>query len=116
LAKVVPAGTAGAVPLTDGSGNAGLIVLQNPAPGTRGTLGQNVLRGLAPWRFDLNMSKAFRLTEGTRVQFRADAVNVLNHPQAAPPSLTINTPTTLWGSTTSKSGGRTFQAQLRLDF
>jgi hypothetical protein len=116
LAKIVPGGTAGAIPLTDGSGNAGLIVLQNPKPGTQGNLGQNVLRGLAPWRFDLNLSKAFKITEGTRVQFRADAVNVLNHPQAAAPSLTINTPTTLWGSTTTKTGGRTFQAQLRLDF
>jgi hypothetical protein len=116
LAKIVPGGTAGAIPLTDGSGNAGLIVLQNPKPGTQGNLGQNVLRGLAPWRFDMNLSKAFRITEGTRLQFRADAVNVLNHPQANAPSLSINTPTTLWGSTTSKTGGRTFQAQLRLDF
>jgi len=121
LAKVVPAGTAGAVPLTDGSGNAGLIVLQNPAPGHQGNLGQNVLRGLAPWRFDLNLSKAFRITEATRLQFRADAVNVLNHPQAAAPSLSINpgTPAVLWGSiggANPKTGGRTFQAQLRLDF
>ncbi|HEY2382036.1 MAG TPA: TonB-dependent receptor [Terriglobia bacterium] len=116
LAKVVTAGTPGSIPLTDGSGNAGLIVLQNPQPGTQGNLGQNVLRGLAPWRLDMNLSKAFRITEDVRAQFRADAVNVLNHPQPNAPSLTINTPTTLWGSTTSKTGGRTFQAQLRIDF
>jgi hypothetical protein len=116
LARVVPAGTAGSIPLTDGSGNAGQIVLQNPQPGTVGNLGQNVLRGLAPWRFDFNLSKAFRITESTRIQFRADAVNVLNHPQAAAPNLNINTPANLWGQTTTKTGGRTFQAQLRLDF
>ena len=116
LARVVSGGTPGSIPLTDGSGNAGLIVLQNPQPGTQGNLGQNVLRGLAPWRFDLNLSKSFRVREDMKVQFRADAVNVLNHPQANAPSLSINTPTTLWGSTTSKTGTRIFQAQLRLDF
>ena len=82
LARIVSGGTPGSIPLTDGSGNAGLIVLQNPQPGTQGNLGQNVLRGLAPWRFDLNLSKSFRVTEDMKVQFRADAVNVLNHPQA----------------------------------
>src|SRR5262249_49158224 len=51
LAKIVPAGTAGSIPLNDGSGNNGIIVLQNPQPGTRGNLGQNVLRGLSTWRF-----------------------------------------------------------------
>ena len=118
LARVVPGGTAGAVPLTDGSGNAGMIVLQNPQPGTQGNLGQNVLRGLAPWRLDMNLSKSFKVTEDVRAQFRADAVNVLNHPQPAAPSLTIlNTPTpALWGQTTTKTGGRVFQAQLRVDF
>jgi hypothetical protein len=116
LARIEPAGTPGAVPLTDGSGNTGLIVLQNPQPGHQGNLGQNTIRGLAPWRLDMNLSKAFKITESTRLQFRADAVNVLNHPQAGAPSLTINTPTTLWGSTTTKTGTRTFQAQLRLDF
>jgi hypothetical protein len=118
LAKIVPGGTAGSVPLTDGSGNAGMIFLQNPQPGHQGNLGQNVLRGLAPWRFDLNLSKAFKITESTRVQFRADAVNVLNHPQAAAPNLSINpgTPAAPWSQITTKTGGRTFQAQLRLDF
>jgi len=116
LARIVPAGTAGTV--TDAAGNSAVIVLQNPLPGHVGNLGQNVLRGLAPWRFDLNISKAFKVTEGTKLQFRADAVNVLNHPQAqfATNNLSINNSSTIWGSMTSKTGGRTFQAQLRLDF
>jgi hypothetical protein len=119
LAKIVPAGTAGSIPLNDGSGNNGIIVLQNPLPGTRGNLGQNVLRGLSVWRFDANLGKSFKISETKRIQFRADAVNVLNHPQPANPNLNINTPATPWGQIGGglpKSGARTFQAQLRLDF
>ena len=131
VAKIVPAGTAGSVPLNDGSGNSGVIVLQNPLPGRRGNLGQNVLRGLPIWRFDTNLAKSFKITETKSLQFRADAFNVLNHPQpvgplnAVNPSLSINPNLTAgptfgapipFGQLTSKTGGRVFQAQLRFDF
>src|SRR5262249_38903059 len=116
LAKVVPAGTAGSTPLTDGSGKAYQIVLQNPLPGQRGTLGQNVLRSLPIWRFDTNLLKRFKISETKTVQFRADAFNVLNHPQPGGPSLSILSSATPFGQITSKSGGRTFQGQIRLTF
>jgi Carboxypeptidase regulatory-like domain len=122
IAKIVPAGTPGSVPLTDGSGNAGLIVLQNPQPGQRGNLGQNVLKGLPVWRFDTNLAKSFKITESKSLQFRADAFNVFNHPQPGAPNLSINpssltTGTALpWGQITTKTGNRTFQGQLRLMF
>jgi hypothetical protein len=121
VAKIVPAGTAGSVPLNDGTGNSGLIVLQNPQPGTRGNLGQNVLRVLPVWRFDANIAKAFRITETKSLQFRADAFNVLNHPQPGNPNLSIN-PNLIsgaavpWGQITTKTGNRVFQGQLRLQF
>ena len=120
LAKIVPAGTPGAV--ADGSGNFGLIVLQNPAPGQRGNLGQNVVKTLPVWRFDTNISKSIKITESKSLQFRADAFNVLNHPQPGAPNLTIN-PSSLttgaaqpWGQITMKTGTRTFQGQLRFQF
>jgi len=116
LVKVVPAGTAGSVPLTDGSGRAGLIVLQNPQPGTQGNLGRNVLRDLPVYRWDGNLSKTFKLTESKSLAFRADVQNVLNHPQPGGPSLTINTPATPFGQITNKAGARSFQGQLRLNF
>ena len=128
VAKIVPVGTAGSVPLNDGSGNAGLIVLQNPQPGKRGNLGQNVLRGLPIWRFDTNLSKAFKITETKSLQFRVDAFNVLNHPQpgnpnnlTTNPTLSINPNLTTgaaipWGQITTKTGSRVFQGQLRLQF
>src|SRR5262249_56763238 len=104
VARVVPAGTAGAFALNDGSGNFGKIVLQNPLPGKQGNLGQNVLRSLPIWRFDANVSKSIRITESKNLQFRLDAFNVLNHAQPGAPSLTINTSTTPFGQITSKNG------------
>ena len=102
----------------DGNGHSGKYVLQNPRPGTQGNLGQNVLRGIAPWRFDANISKAFKITESKSLQFRLDAFNVLNHAQPGNPSFSINTSTTPFGQIASKNGNvpRAMQAQLRLQF
>ncbi len=54
-----------------------------PAPGTWGNLGFDAIRG--PGRDDWNLSifKNFIISEprGSRVEFRADAFNVWNHPQ-----------------------------------
>jgi Carboxypeptidase regulatory-like domain len=53
----------------------------NPSGGViRYGFGRNAFRG--PWfnGFDAALSKNFKLTERLNLQFRADAVNVLNHP------------------------------------
>src|SRR5262245_47007120 len=114
----------------DAQGNAtqyGQIVLQNPQPGKRGNLGQNVIKGLPVWRFDANLAKAFKVTETKSLQFRIDAFNVLNHPQPAymnnqsMPNLSINPNLTTgaaipWGQLTQKIGSRVFQGQLRFMF
>ena len=53
----------------------------NPSGGAiRYGMGRNAFRG--PWynNFDVAVSKTFGLTERIRMQIRADAVNVLNHP------------------------------------
>jgi len=40
------------------------------------------------WNLDTALSRVFRMSEGTRLQFRADAYNVLNHRNfVAPPSI-----------------------------
>jgi hypothetical protein len=58
------------------------MLFENPPGGAirYGDLGRNILRG--PWynNFDAAISKNFALTERVKLQFRADAVNVLNHP------------------------------------
>jgi hypothetical protein len=99
----------------------GQIVLQNPLPGTRGTLGQRALQGPGRWRFDANMSKSIRLTESKALEFRFDATNVLNHPEPSAPIVDINAVNfgliTAAGTTPAKSTlHRQLQGQLRFNF
>ncbi len=49
--------------------------------GARATAGRNTLRLPAINNVDFSLSKDFALTEGTKLQFRADFINGLNHPQ-----------------------------------
>jgi hypothetical protein len=104
--------------LADENGN---IVLQHPAPGRRGNLGQNTIEYPGTWKLDANMSKTFRLTESKSLQLRFDATNVLNHPNIpttgnSAPTLDINS-NTAFGIITAKGNDvRTFQGQLRLTF
>jgi hypothetical protein len=114
VAMLVPAGTADSIVL--GDGRSAQILLQNPLPGRRGTLGQNVLQGLPIFRFDANISKTFQIGESKSLRFRIDTLNVLNHPQPNNPSLTINTSATPFGQITNKTGGRQLQGSLRFDF
>ena len=109
----------------------GQILLQNPLPGTRGTLGQGVLIGPARWRFDASLGKSITIAEGKTLQFRMDAQNLLNHPEPQtatsnilfpPPAsllnLDINNPNfgLFTGTNAKTTAHREFQAQLRLSF
>jgi hypothetical protein len=101
-------------------------------PGNPGITGYNgLLRGLPFWNADLSLSKSFRLPkEGMRLQFRAEAYNVLNKQIFQTPSLSITqlpgTTTTgapaVFGSSTfgeissSASTPRVLQMALRLEF
>lgn len=48
--------------------------------GTFGNLGRNVVRGFGAWQIDTAVRREFRLKEQLRLQFRAEAFNLLNHP------------------------------------
>jgi hypothetical protein len=58
----------------------GQIVLQNPKPGTRGTLGRQTLEFPGFWNFDAALSKTVKISESKSLQVRMDATNILNHP------------------------------------
>ena len=97
--------------------NTGQILLQNPLPGKRGTLGQFVMRGPVLPRIDGNLSKSFHVTESKIVQLRIDTFNVTNHPLPATPNVNINgTGNTAFGQIVNKTGSRRFQGSLRLSF
>jgi hypothetical protein len=76
-----------------------------------------VLELAGVWNFDANLSKSFKIDESKSVQFRVDAINVLNHPGLNNPNLNINSATSTFGEITTKTNAnRTFQARLRLTF
>ena len=94
----------------------GQIVLQNPKPGTRGNLGQNVIENPGTWLLSTSMSKAFKIRESKTLRFRVDGTNILNHPTPAAPTLNINGGTMPFGNIASKTGNRQIQGLLRLEF
>jgi hypothetical protein len=132
LAYIVPDGTPGAIPVVDtiqvdnpaSPGNtisqtrtrSGVIVLQNPVPGTQGNLGQSTIRTMGTYNLDTTLGKQFRITESKSVQIRIDTTNVLNHPTPGAPQLSINANNNPFGQITTKSGGRAFQGQVRFNF
>jgi hypothetical protein len=108
-------------PLSAVANSSGQIVLQNPMPGKRGTLGQQSIMRPGTWTLDGSLSKSFQITESKQVQIRFDATNILNHPdpfttgQNATPEFDINDDD--FGTINGKGNQRrSFQGQLRFLF
>ena len=58
---------------------------QAPAAEAQGTLGRNAVIGFGMYQADLAAAREFRLREGVRLEFRAEAFNISNHPNFANP-------------------------------
>ena len=58
------------------------------APPLMGNLGRNSLRGENFWQVDLGIHRDFRIAETLRLQFRAEAFNLFNHPNFLYPNNT----------------------------
>jgi hypothetical protein len=115
--------------IADADGN---IILQNPLPGTRGNFGFNRIYGLGSWNADMALSKAIKITERKRMQFRVDVMNIFNHPTpggsatattpgaityyASNPALSLAGGSSYVGDLNAKAGQRAFQARIRFDF
>jgi hypothetical protein len=77
--------------------------------GTFGDLGRNALRGPGTTNFDVSLSRQFKFKERFSLQFRADAFNIVNHPNfvgAISPAGTVQGYSTFSGTMTSSSFGR----------
>ncbi len=100
--------------------SSGRIVLQNPLPGKRGTLGQRSVIGPGSWTLDGSLSKSFRIAESKQIQLRFDATNVLNHPdpfaQAIPQHGVEHQRRRLRHDSRKGNQRRSFQGQLRFTF
>jgi hypothetical protein len=88
----------------------------NPAVGTYGNLGNYSNIGPPRFNFDFSLFKDFQITEGTKVQFRAESFNLWNSPQFNNPNSTQGNGD--FGKITSTSGGtsRKWQFALRFQF
>jgi len=86
-----------------------------PAPYTYGNLGRNTLFGPGRTNWDMSLFKNFVIHEQTRFELRAEAFNILNHPQFGLPNASIGNPQA--GSITSTVGNpRQLQMGLRFQF
>jgi Carboxypeptidase regulatory-like domain/TonB dependent receptor len=87
-----------------GVGTPNSVFFNPPGGPIRYGLGRNVFRG--PWfnNFDAAISKTFAITERLKLQFRADAVNVLNHPNFDCIDTDVNSGT--FGRALCVAGGR----------
>ena len=70
-----------------------------PAMGTLGNVRIGSVLGPGTWQFDAAVSRAFPLTEGQRLEFRAEAFNVTNSVRLDNPTTNLNSNT--FGQVTS---------------
>jgi hypothetical protein len=95
-----------------------------PIPGTFGDAPRNVARGPGAWQIDFGVGKNVFSSEAWRLQFRAEAFNVFNHPQYGLPQANFSSAPGVFGSiiSTVNSGPvgtgtpRQLQFALRLGF
>jgi hypothetical protein len=92
----------------------GPLLLSNPAPGVLGPMNQRSLYGPMSFRFDANLIKTVRITEGINFQINAILENATNSPQWGNPNLDINDLN--FGRITSAGGNRIVVLGARLNF
>jgi hypothetical protein len=79
-----------------------------------GTAGFNSLYGPGRINWDFSLFRIFRITEGSRLEFRAEAFNFTNTPKFGNPTANVNS--TGFGEITSASEERQFQVGFRYQF
>ena len=96
----------------------GQILLQNAQPGKRGNMGLRAVEGPGVWRFDANLTKSFKVSEGKAMLFRIDSTDIFNHAEPATPIVDINATNfgLITGDAAKSALHRQFQASLRFTF
>jgi hypothetical protein len=84
--------------------------------GRYGNAGRTIIPGPGSLNWDLSLQKTFFLrAESHRVEFRADAFNILNHANLGNPQTGFNAPQS-FGRITGTGGARVMQFVLRYEF
>ena len=86
----------------------------NTQAGQFGSEGRNVVRGPGIANLDLSLFKNFAISEGKRIQFRAECFNVANHANFALPQNDLASPE--FGHILESGPPRLFQLALKLIF
>ena len=86
----------------------------SPAAGTFGTQAQNTLRQPGFWDINVSLRKSFKAIGSQRLEFRADAFNVLNHPRLD--NAVINPQSGDFGTILGLTGNRTMQLGIQYIF
>ncbi|HEV2765122.1 MAG TPA: hypothetical protein VGV38_19220, partial [Pyrinomonadaceae bacterium] len=73
-------------PTTPGGRRINPAAFSAPAGFRQGTLARNALRGFALQQLDLALRRSFNFTDSVRLTLRAEAFNLLNHPNFEEPS------------------------------
>ena len=97
-------------------------VFSQPKAATLGNLGRNILHGPHLFDIDFSVFRRFRITERTRLEFRAESFNVTNTPWFDRPDTSLSD--AAFGQVTTAQGNqsvkvnmnRTLQGSLRLTF
>jgi hypothetical protein len=79
-----------------------------------GNAGRNIVRAPAFFQLDLGLHKDFRVTEGSRIEFRTEAFNVLNKTNFSAPN--GNRSNNAFGTINSTMPWREIQMALRFVF
>ena len=82
--------------------------------GKLGNLGANNIEGRGTFNVDMSLARLFPVTERQKIEFRAEAFQILNHPILGQPSTTLSG--TTFGRTTSSIGERIMQFALKYNF
>ena len=86
--------------LTNGAGSS----FTSPALGTYGNLGWNNIRGPGEIQINMAVSRTFVLREKMTLQFRAEAFNILNHPNFSTPGASSTAVTSSQGTNAANFG------------
>jgi len=82
--------------------------------GQFGNAGRNIARGPAMTNLDLSLTRSFAIAESTRLQFRAESFNALNHANFGLPVGDLNSPN--FGRIFTAAPARLMQFALKLIF
>jgi hypothetical protein len=64
-------------------------------PLRQGDFGRNALRGFGATQWDFALHRDFPIHESLKIQFRAEMFNILNHPNFAPPTGDLQSPSSI---------------------